>query len=514
MKNAFTFTVPLLIFLASTSTLAAFKLAPAFGDHMVLQRGMTVPVWGQAAAGEQVTVVFRKQSKSTKADANGRWRVELDALKGGGPDELKITASKTIVLKDVLVGEVWVGSGQSNMAGNVGGYAKRDTNLNKLLESAPYEDIRLKKNPGAWSPATDKSVAGHSALLFAFGHRLHKELNVPVGLIVGAVGGTPSGMWTPRTYFENDESCKKVIAEYAAKRDMKAENARYERSLIKWAKTVEAFKKQGKKKLPRKPQPPKAPGESSRGGKIGGLYERYIQSVAGFAVRGVLWDQGESGTGIVGLDQYTMMGSLINGWRADWKQDLPFIYIQKPSGGGCAWDPSNPITANAEKLAKLPASANDGAYRELHIRIQDYPKTWMSCATDLGSGIHPTNKWGYGQRAARVALGAVYGKDVAISGPTYESHKVEGGTIRVKFNHVGKGLAFKHGDTLQGFAIAGDDKQFHWASAVIDGDTVVLSSDKVRTPTAVRYAWSRKSAWANLFNADGLPALTFRTDNW
>jgi sialate O-acetylesterase len=233
-----------------------------------------------------------------------------------------------------------------------------------------------------------------------------------------------------------------------------------------------------------------------------------------FGIRGVLWDQGESGTAITGVDQYTLMGALIRGWRKEWGQgEFPFLYIQKPSGGGCAWDPSDPVTDQADKFTPLPAKAPaDGAYRELHIRIMNHPNTAMVTSSDLGPFTHPTNKSGYGTRASRVALGLVYSKKVEIYGPTYKDHVVKGNKVHVTFAHVGPGLAFRHGDKPQGFALAGDDKVFHWADAVIEGDTVVLSSDKVAKPAAVRYAWASRHPWANLFSKDGMPALPFRTD--
>ena len=173
------------------------------------------------------------------------------------------------------------------------------------------------------------------------------------------------------------------------------------------------------------------------------------------------------------------------------------------------------MTKNASAFAPLPAQVpTDGGYRDLHIRIQRHPNTALVIASDLGSGVHPTNKSGYGTRASRVALGFVYGQKVETQGPLLASHAVEGGKIRLKFTHVGQGLAARHSEKLQGFAIAGEDKKFVWADAVIDGDSVVVSSDKVPQPAAVRYAWASAHPWANLFNKDGLPAQTFRTDEW
>ncbi len=212
------------------------------------------------------------------------------------------------------------------------------------------------------------------------------------------------------------------------------------------------------------------------------------------------------------------MSALIKGWRRDWGQgEFPIFYVQKQSGGGCAWDPADPVTAEADKFAAPPAkppAASAGLWKELHIRIAQHPNTAMVTCTDLGAGIHPSNKSGYGIRAARVAMGFVHKQPVAHQGPTYASHTIEGDAIRLRFTHVGKGLAAAHSDQLQGFMIAGEDKVFHWGEAKIDGDTIVVRSDMVPKPASVRYAWSEQFPWANLFSKDGLPALTFRTDKW
>lgn len=493
---------------------ADVKLPPVLSSHMVLQRDATVPIWGTAAAGEEVTVKFRDQTKTATADKDGKWLVKLDALKAGGPDKLTVAGKNTLTLDDVLVGEVWVGSGQSNMQGTVGGYVKGDPALAELAKVGSYPKIRLSKSGRAWQETTEKTVNDHSAILFAFGVKLQKELDVPVGLMVGAVGGTPSGYWLSDAAYRNDEACKAVVKKFAATYDFEKAKKDHADKLAAWEKAVEQAKKDGKNP-PGKPAAPVAAGES--GGKIGNLYEANIRPMQPFAIRGVLWDQGESGTAINGVDQFTLMGALIRGWRAEWGQgDFPFIYVQKQSGGGCAWDPTNPVTNQGEKFTPLPKTVPataDGLYRELHIRIMAYPNTFMATSSDLGPGIHPTNKSGYGERSAQVALGGVYAKKVEIYGPVYKSHKIDGDKVRVTFDHVGKGLAFQHGDKLQGFALAGADGMFHWADAVIDGDTVVVSSAAVQKPTAVRYAFASKHTWANLFNKDGLPALPFRTDS-
>lgn len=493
---------------------ADVKLPPVLSSHMVLQREKPVPIWGTATAGEKVTVQFRDQTKTVEADKDGKWSVKLDALKAGGPDKLVVTGKNTLTLDDVLVGEVWVGSGQSNMDGNVNGYAKGDEVLAKLAAGA-YPKLRLVRGRGTWQEATPENITKFSALQFAFGQRLQQELGVPVGLMVGAVGGTPSGAWLSQEAYDADPACKEVVQKFAATYPYDSLLKKYEQDLALWEKAAEAAKKDGKNPPPKPAQPRKA-GEAST--KIGNLYEAHIRQFIPFAIRGVLWDQGESGTAITGVDQYTLMGALIRGWRKDWNQgDFAFLAIQKPSGGGCAWDPADPTTLRASKFAPLPTAVPgtaEGLYRENHIRIMSYPQTALVTASDLGSGIHPVNKSGYGHRAARVALGMVYGTKTEIYGPVYAAHKVEGNKVRVSFQHLGQGLAFQHGTKLQGFAVAGDDKVFHWADAVIEGDGVVLSSDKVSKPTAVRYGWGREHPWANLFNKDGLPALPFRTDAW
>jgi sialate O-acetylesterase len=347
------------------------------------------------------------------------------------------------------------------MAGGVGGYAKGDEVLAKLA-GGTYPKLRFcRGRAGSWQESNPQTNPRFSALLFSFGQRLQEELDVPVGLILGAVGGTPSGRWLTDEMLANNPHTK----------EFKAANG-------------------------------------------GDLYKQHILPVVPYGIRGVLWDQGESGTAIKGLDQFTTMGALIGGWRDAWGQgEFPFLYVQKPSGGGCAWDKSNPTTRMANDFAALPKEpqqGNAGDYQAHHVRIMQHPSTAMVTARDLGSGIHPRNKSGYGHRAVRVALGFVYEHEVEIYGPIYASHKVEGDKIRIQFKHVGAGLATKHGDSLQGFAVAGKDGKYHWAKAKIDGDSVVVSSSEVPQPVSVQYAWDKNSPWANLFNKDGLPALTFR----
>ena len=501
--------------LCVTVARADVKLPPVISDHMVLQRDVAAPIWGSAAPGEQVSVSIAGQTKTTTADAQGKWKVTLDPLKVATEGlTLVVKGKNTITIRDVLVGEVWLGSGQSNMDMQVPSYTNNDAVLAQAA-AATYPKLRLLyKGRAGWEEAVPTNNFRFSALLFAIGFRLQQKLDVPVGIMVGAVGGTPSGYWLTEDMLHSDAACQAQAQEFAKTYDFEAAMKKYDQELAVWKVAAEKAKLE-KGKAPRPPTLPAKAGESA--GRIGGLYIANVQPYAPYAIRGVLWDQGESGTAITGVDQFNLMGALIQGWRKDFGQDFAFLYVQKTSGGGTAWDLENPTTKNATKFSPLPQQTpgnGDGLYRELHIKIQQHPKTAMVISTDLGSGTHPTNKAAYGERAVRVALGFVYGQHIEYSGPLYASHAIEGDKVRVKFTHVGQGLAVRHSDKLQGFMLAGADQKFHWADAAIEGDSVVVSCAAVPQPVAVRYAWSSNAPWANLFNKDGLPAQTFRTDDW
>jgi sialate O-acetylesterase len=492
-----------------------------FSDHMVLQRNADVTVWGTADAGAEVTVSFAGQTATAKVDGDGHWKVGLKPLKASTePQSMTISADgKTVTIANVLVGDVWVGSGQSNMAGRAASYAKNDETLAALVKQGSFPQIRLMEGglKPAWRETTAETMPRASALLFPFGERLQRELGVPIGLILGAVGGTPSGYWIPSETFASSEKCKASIAEFSQTYDPARGQKLHEAKLAAWEKAVEAAKAAGKKPRARKPAPPVGPGESLRGGKIGGLFDRQIRSVAGYRIKGVLWDQGEARSGVQGVDQYVMMSELIRGWRDLWGQgDFPFLFVQKPSGGGNAFSNDNPITRNGEKFSAIPQAANlaamSGAQRFLYVRLmRDNPNAFMVPASDLGANIHPSNKWGYGNRAAEVALSEVYKDGTQAYGPMYRSHKIDGNKVIVSFDQIGKGLTVAHSDALQGFALVGKDGTWTWADAKLDGDTVVVWSDKVPVPVGVRYAFAAKRQWANLFNKDGLPATVFST---
>ncbi len=414
---------------------------------------------------------FRAQSRTAQADKDGEWSVKLDPLTAGGPDVLTIGDKK---IEDVLVGEVWIGSGQSNMDGLVRSYVAADPVLARNAEGT-YPKLRLLKKGATdvWQEATPENIASFSALLFSFGLPLQEELDVPVGLMAGAVGGTPSGFWLTEEMYRQDAACAEAVKKFAPTYNYDAlvakyheAKARYDEEVQKWKPLADAAKKEGKQPPPppRAPKPVGQAGEANSG-KIGQLFEAFIRPYVGYGIKGVLWDQGESKTNIAGVDQYTLMGALIRGWRKAWGQgDFPFLYVQKPSGGGPAWDYTNPVTEKANKFSPLPPAIPPPPpadySHELHLKIRQYPNTFIVTSTDLGPGIHPVNKSGYGARAAHVALGAVHGREREIYGPVYASHEIMGDKVMIKFGHTGKGLAFKHGDKLQGFMIAGEDRKF------------------------------------------------------
>lgn len=495
--------------------------ASLFSDHMVLQRDADVPIWGTAEAGSQVEVHFAGQKVETTSDDDGQWKVKLTPMKASAtPQRMTISAGNgknSVTINDVLVGDVWVGSGQSNMAGRAASYAKNDETLAALVEKGSFPAIRLMDGgpKPVWSETTSQTIPRASALLFPFGERLHRELDVPIGLILGAVGGTPSGYWIPRETFAASEKCKVAIAEFSRTYDRDNAQKLYEARLAAFEKAVAAAKAAGKKPRGRKPTPPVEPGGSLRGGAIGGLFDRYIRPVAGYRIKGVLWDQGEARSGVQGVDQYVLMSELIRGWRELWGQgDFPFLFVQKPSGGGNAFSNDNPITRNGESFVPLPQNTSpsvmSGEQRYLYVRLmRDNPNAFMVPASDLGATIHPSNKWGYGNRAAEVALSEVYQTGIQAYGPMYRSHRIDGNRVVISFDQIGQGLTIAHSDRLQGFAVAGRDGVWHWADAKIDGDQVVAWSDAVPSPVRVRYAYAANRRWANLFNRDGLPATVF-----
>ena len=506
MKSHVLIFLSALILSLALNSQAAVTVDPMFSNHMVLQRELAVPVWGKSEPGEKVKVSFRKQSKETVANEKGEWIIKLDPLSLGPASELTVEGKAKITFKDVLVGEVWLGSGQSNMAGGAGGYSKKDSTLKSIIDRGSYPNLRLYAS-GKWQVADASTMSRFSAIHLSFGYALQKKLEIPVGLFYGAVGGTPSGRWLSVKMAADDKELDRQFEKANGYSLINYEKQR-EALVEKWQEAVKSAKAEGKRG-PRGPV------------RLGDLYQSKIEHFVPYGMRGVLWDQGESKTKVPGVaNQVVVMRALISGWRKVWKQgDFPFLHIQKPSGGVAPWNLDNPVNLGAKKFnAQLPkdhlTKPNALAYPLEHIKMGTLPNAPLVTALDLGTGVHPANKSGYGQRACRVALGSVYGKKVAVCGPVYRSHKVEGSKIRVSFDHSGQGLAFRHAKELKGFEIAGEDGKWQWAKAEIDGNAVLLSHPDVTKPKNARYAFNRDPSFSNLYSKDGLPGLPFTSVDW
>ncbi|HPP52615.1 MAG TPA: sialate O-acetylesterase [Thermoguttaceae bacterium] len=492
---------------------AEVKLPRLLSDNMVLQQQTEVRIWGWADPSEEVTVRFRDQKASAKADPDGRWEVKLRTPEAGGPYELTV-AGKTsqITLRNVLVGEVWVCSGQSNMAWTVGA----SLNPQQEIASANYPKIRLftvgrkvSDKPlddceGAWQECSPQTVGGFSAVAYFFGRHLHQELGVPVGLINSSWGATPSESWTSRQTLQSEPSVKplldqwdKMVADWP-KVDPQYLR-RYQHKLKNWE---ESQNKPGAKKTPPPPLPNRSAQSSHRPAN---LYNSMIAPLTRYTIRGAIWYQGESN--VTRAWQYrTLFPLLIQDWRRAWGQgDFPFGFVL--------------IAPFHYKLdinfTDIPPDWCPELREAQLLALKTTPNVGMACVMDLDevNDIHPRNKQEIGRRLALWALGAVYGRAVVYTGPIYESMAVEGDKIRIRFTGVGGGLVSRDGQPLREFTIAGPDQEFHPAAAVIDGNTVVVSSPKVARPAAVRFGW-RDAAVVNLANQEGLPAAPFRTDTW
>ena len=489
-----------------SNLVADVKLATIFSNHMVLQRDKPVPIWGWADAGSKVTVSFADQVKTATTDDAGKWMVKLDPLKASEkPATLRVGSDRQdglLKVTDVLVGEVWLGSGQSNMAMTV----SRALSFENEKANADFPKIRMFKESsggadqpatdakGTWTVCTPDDVGGFSATLYFFGRELHRKLGVPVGLINSSVGGTPIESWiaaeAQAATTELQESHAAAVEAYESFDYAKAE-AQYEVALAQW-KTRAAKAKAASKPTPRRPQS-LAERHKRRSGP-GGLFNGKIAPLIPFAIRGAVWYQGEANSqpGKGNLYQY-QLPLLVQDWRERWGEDFPFAWVQLP---------------NFERAGEGWMLVREGMLKTLRL-----PKTGMAITIDIGEAndIHPRNKQDVGRRLAFWALGDVYNFDVVTSGPIPKSHKIKDGQVTIQFDHAKDGLIAEGGE-LKGFVIAGADGEWQPATAKINGVTVVVSHPEVSNPVAVRYAW-KANPEVNLTNAAGLPASPFRTDD-
>lgn len=626
-----------LLFFSFLSLSAEVTLPKIFGDHMVLQRQKEVKIWGWAKSGESVKVSFNGQTAETKASKKGTWLVTLKPMEHGGPFEMQISGkSNTIVLKDILIGDVWLGSGQSNMEWPLETTADSQTEI----ASANFPRLRLftvgrdmsfvlkdDVKQGEWLECNSQNVRSFSAVAYYFGKKLQEELDVPIGLINSSWGGTRVEPWISWDWAQKEpeyrdlklEQLEKTASQNAKNQQKYIDALRNDKGISErwfdsdakitgwktmdvpqdWTRT-EIGNADGIVWFRREINLPGAPsGEATlslgqiddadetyiNGVKVGStndysrervykiqpgilkegknliaikvtdfqgggglvgkpeqmfidandikirldgqwewktsvlntdfgirevgpnaypshLYNAMIAPIINFPIRGVIWYQGESNAG----ESYRyreLFPLLVRNWREKWGYEFPFLWAQ---------------LANFMRAAEEPGESGWAELREAQRLTLALPKTGQAVLLDIGDAndIHPRNKRDVGIRLAYNALAIEYGKDLVYSGPVYKSMEVKDGKAILSFDHVGSGLVSKGNryGYLNGFAIAGEDQKFRWARAFVQGDKVVVFHEDVKNPVAVRYAWADNPDDANLFNKEGLPASSFKTDQW
>ncbi len=411
-----------------------------FADNMVVQQGVPIPIFGRADPGEIVSVRMAGQDKSGVADGDGRWRIDLDALAAGGPYDLTVEGSTNgLTMHNVLVGEVWLLSGQSNMA-------IRQVHPDEV---AAYPNVRtLWRNGWLDRPAT---------VPWLFGVKLSQALGVPVGVLQRPVGGSLIRSWAGRTALEDPDTTVAPLL---------------------------------------------------TGGRLWGQhYAQKIKPLQPYAIRGVAWWQGESDERRP-VQHRTLLPAVIRSWRREWGQgDFPFLFVQTPKGLGMR------LGELPSRLPRKPSRSHRCAFmRQSYLLALSEPTTSMIVSIDFRGRRHPRNLDDYAQRLVNHALALIYGEELVYSGPIYSSMAIEGSSIRLRFRAGTAQELFALGGDLQGFAITDDLDTWYWAGARIEGNEVVVSSSAVEAPLAARYAWGRRTRWANLFNGDGQGAAAFSTE--
>ena len=496
--------------------LAEVKVASIFTDHMVLQRDQSIVVWGWADPGEKVAVNFSRtdgtkagEQATTQADAHGSWEVTLGKYPTGGTWALQVRGANTIDLSDILIGDVWLCSGQSNMQLTVNRaqqadqeYAKVDKpavrmfSVKRTVATQPQKDLK-----GGWIKADPQTVMGMSAAGYFFGRALHEHLHIPIGLVHSSWGGTRIETWlTPEAMAktpggqEEVDKWRKLVADFnveAYQADKARKMAEYEAQLNQWKTDKAAGKQVGQ--APRKPRFGRTPMDNQQGANH--LYFSMIHPLQRLKIRGVIWYQGESNArGTAAYNYRYQLAQLVLGWREFFGQpNLPLFWVQLPGfGPGGHWPMMRESMMDARKV----------------------PNADMAIALGLGEAknIHPGRKREVGERLALVARHIAYGEDLVWQGPIYKSMKVDGHKAILEFDHIGKGLKLEP-QKQPSFEIAGEDKKFVPAQVKLEGDRLVVWADDVAAPKSVRYAWSAMPAvW--LYNSAGLPASPFRTDDW
>lgn len=501
--------------LGATQGRAEVSMPAIFGDHMVLQRECKVPIWGTADGGEKVTVSFAGQTATADAGADGKWTATLAPMAASSTGRtLTVTGKNVQRFDDVLVGDVWLCSGQSNMVLQPGW----THNGPQEIKAAHFPLVRMLTVPavtaqtpqrtfdgartpedydGRWAACTPEVMKNFSAVGYFFGRDLHRRLDVPIGLIGAYWSGTPAQAWVSREALERDAQLKSYLTRWAE------HTTQYPKLKAEYDARDAAAKAQGKTlSVWFDPVPADPVTAASRPAN---LFNGLIAPLIPFAIRGAIWYQGESNAGNAqdAALYHRLFSALIADWRTRWGQgDFSFLFVQL-----CA--------IHKRQQEPVEAAALWAILRESQLRALALPKTGMAVAfdTDPTGNLHPVHKKPVGERLALAALSVAYGKDVEGSGPLFDAMEVRGDSIVLRFKHVGGGLVSQSPDGLRSFAVAGHDQKFVRAHAEIVADTVVVSSPDVKSPVAVRYAWANNPE-ASLYNKAGLPASPFRTDDW
>ncbi|MCB0636401.1 MAG: hypothetical protein KDC54_07270 [Lewinella sp.] len=499
-----------LLWLIGCSVLpAAIRLPEVLTDHMVLQRQQSVPIWGWAEPGERVSVSFRGQLLETTADEAGHWLVRLAPMPASAEQAvMTVNGENTIRLTDILVGEVWLCTGQSNMQWRL----LESDGGQEAITAADYPEVRLfnvsrevafKRKTGklaVWERCSPATVPEFSGVGYFFGLELYRRLGIPIGLINSSYGGSQAEAWTPHEYLDASDELRPCIEREAIwEAERPRVRADFERAKAEWESAAATARERGER-VPREPRVP----DALRDYRIAGsIYYNMIEPLIPFAIRGTVWYQGESNE--ERAEQYELLlTTMIRSWRERWGQgDFPFGIVQLPN-----------FRAEAEQPQDLAWSHLRDRQRQVARKVEG---TGLIVTIDIGEAddIHPTNKLDVGLRLSRWALREVYGYELLAGGPVFERAVYRKDRVILYFTEVGNGLATTDGGPLQEFAIAGADQQWVWAEATIRGRRkVIVRAEAVARPQAVRYAFNNNPRRPNLTNETGLPASPFRTDEW
>lgn len=502
----------LLAALAATTAKADLFMPAIFSDNMVLQQQLANPIWGWDKPGAEVKVAFGAQTKSAKAGADGRWDLKLDPVPASAkPATLQVTGSTTKTFNNVLVGEVWICSGQSNMQWSV--QASDDPDIEAMTAKFPL--IRLISVPqvgtqepqrdfkGQWVECSPTTVPSFSAVGYFFGRVLHQALDVPVGLINNAWGGSAAEAWVRRDALEGDARFKLLMDNTVTReKDLSTPEAktRYEAALAKWKERSDAAKAAGKPFTERAPQAPE--GWLKGNSRPGNIYNGVLLPTIGYGIKGAIWYQGESNSARA-FEYASLFPFMISHWRSEWKQgDFPFYWVQ---------------LADFKAEAAEPGDSDWAELREAQTKTMTaVPNGGQAVIIDIGEGrdIHPRNKRDVAERLARWALAKDYGKAIPHRSPEYKSVAFAGNKATLTIDTYGTQLYTFDVQEARGFAVCGEDKKWHWAEAKLLGtDKVEVTSKAVAKPIAVRYAWSDNPV-CNVFGKNGLPLTPFRTDDF